>query len=99
MWFGYEEDSPTNKAKSLGSLPPFIKGAIAPSTTRTRARVCTRARVHAHTRTRARAGAQTCTILDINAQGDTTGKNGDFFEKPLTKPFFYVILWSQKKMG
>lgn len=81
MWFGYEEDSPTNKAKSLGPLPPFIKGAIAPSTACTRARMCTRARVHAHTRTHARAGAQTRTILDINAQGDTTGKKTEIFSK------------------
>nr|DAV90209.1 MAG TPA: hypothetical protein [Microviridae sp.] len=52
MWFGTEEDSPTNKAKSLGSLPPFIKGAIAPSTTRTRTRAYTRACVRVRTRTR-----------------------------------------------
>nr|DAW33540.1 MAG TPA: hypothetical protein [Microviridae sp.] len=32
-------------------------------------------------------------ILDINAQGDTTRKKEIFFfEKPLTKPFFCVIL-------
>lgn len=58
MWFGTEEDSPTNKAKSLGSLPPFTKGAIAPSTTCTRVRGKPRACVYARARTHVRAGAQ-----------------------------------------
>lgn len=60
MWFGTEEDSPTNKAKSLrySPPPPSIKGAIAPSTACTRVREETRACVYARARTHARAGAQ-----------------------------------------
>lgn len=81
MWFGTEEDSPTNKAKSLGFLPPFIKGAVAPFTTRTRVRGKPRACVYARARTHVRAGAQARIILDINAQGDTFKKKEIFFSK------------------
>ena len=88
MWLVTEEDSPTNKTRGFKGHSPFIKGATAPSTTwcvarrthlrarKTRACACTRARAtHAH------AGAQARSILDINAQGDTTRKKGDFFSK------------------
>ena len=94
MWFGTEEDSPTNKAKSLRCFPPpSIKGAIAPSTACTRVReknACVRVRARVHTRVRVHRRAS---LLDINARGDTTRKKWRFFfEKTLTKPFFYVIL-------
>jgi hypothetical protein len=100
MWFGTEEDSPTNKAKSLRrSLPPpFYKGAIAPSTSCTRVRGKSRACVYARARVRTRARVHTrASLLDINAQGDTLGKRRRFFfEKVLTEPFFCAILVTKK---
>lgn len=84
MWFGTEEDSPTNKAKSLMCSPPpppSIKGAIAPSTACTRARgktACVRVRARVYTRVRVHRRAS---LLDINAQGDTTRKKWRFFSK------------------
>jgi hypothetical protein len=56
MWFGYEEDSPTNKAKSLGSLPPpFYKrcdSTVHRLHPRARVYACARTRTHAYTRAR-----------------------------------------------
>lgn len=55
MWFGYEEDSPTNKTRGFKGHSPFIKGAIAPSTACTRVREkYARVRVRARAYTRAR---------------------------------------------
>lgn len=81
MWFGTEEDSPTNKAKSLRcSLPPPYKRCDStvhrshPRARKKRVRACTRARAHTRVRVHMRVS-----LLDINAQGDTLGKKGDFF--------------------
>lgn len=95
MWFGTEEDSPTNKAKSLrrSPPPPFYKRCdstvhrLHPRARKPRACVYARARVRTRARVHTRAS-----LLDINAQGDTLGKRRRFFfRKSLDETFFSVL--------
>nr|DAV57530.1 MAG TPA: hypothetical protein [Microviridae sp.] len=60
MWFGTEEDSPTNKAKSFRFSPSFYKrcdSTVHHSHPRARKNACVRVRARAYTRARGCAGA------------------------------------------
>lgn len=106
MWLGYEEDSPTNKPRGFKGVLPFYKrcdstvhrlvffcALPAPACAEKHARVRVRARAR-HTRTRVHRRAS---LLDINAQGDTTGKKWRFFRKTLDKTFFLCYTMATKK--